>query len=217
MDQKTLTLFFVWGLLELSRRAAVHRGYMSGWAARNPEKKKANDAASYSRHKDSRLAGMRHWVAENPEASARIKRRHYVAHRDEALARAKKWQTDNRERRNMRLRGWCAEKQATDNNWRLRKNLATRVWWALRGGTKSSKTEALLGCSIPSLREFLAAKFQPGMSWDNYGEWHIDHIKPCASFDLTDREQQRVCFNFTNLQPLWAKDNLSKGAKHNAT
>ena len=51
------------------------------------------------------------------------------------------------------------------------------------------------------------------MTWDNHGEWHIDHIKPCASFDLTDADQQRECFNYTNLQPLWAKDNLSKGAK----
>jgi HNH endonuclease. len=53
------------------------------------------------------------------------------------------------------------------------------------------------------------------MSWDNYGRdgWHIDHIRPCASFDLTDPEQQRQCFHYTNLQPLWAADNIRKGAK----
>jgi hypothetical protein len=55
--------------------------------------------------------------------------------------------------------------------------------------------------------------FTEGMSWDNYGEWHIDHILPCSSFDLADIEQQKICFNYKNLQPLWAEDNLRKGAK----
>jgi hypothetical protein len=71
----------------------------------------------------------------------------------------------------------------------------------------------LIGCSVPQLRKHLEAQFTEGMTWDNHGEWHIDHIKPCASFDLTDAEQQLECFNYTNLQPLWASDNLSKGAK----
>ena len=62
---------------------------------------------------------------------------------------------------------------------------------------------------------YLAAKFQEGMSWDNHGEWHIDHIKPCCKFNLLDDEEQRKCFHYTNLQPLWSKDNLSKGGKYN--
>lgn len=78
------------------------------------------------------------------------------------------------------------------------------------GGSKSVKTEALLGCSIICARQHLEAQFLPGMSWDNHGEWHIDHIRPCASFDLTDLEQQKECFHYTNLQPLWAADNLRK-------
>ena len=51
------------------------------------------------------------------------------------------------------------------------------------------------------------------MTWDNHGKWHIDHIKPCASFDLLHKKQQRKCFYYKNLQPLWAQENLSKGAK----
>jgi hypothetical protein len=51
------------------------------------------------------------------------------------------------------------------------------------------------------------------MSWKNYGKWHIDHIRPCSSFDLSDPQQQRTCFNYSNLQPLWAKDNLNKSNK----
>jgi len=76
---------------------------------------------------------------------------------------------------------------------------------------KISKTTELLGCSIEHLRLWLTFYFHPGMSWSNYGEWHIDHTKPCAKFDLTDPEQQRQCFHYTNLQPLWAGENFRKG------
>ena len=75
---------------------------------------------------------------------------------------------------------------------------------------------ALLGCSAEQLRTHLEEKFTDGMSWDNYGYrgWHIDHIRPCASFDLTDPQQQLECFHYTNLQPLWAEDNFKKGDIH---
>ena len=72
----------------------------------------------------------------------------------------------------------------------------------------------LLGCEIDYLMYHLQERFKPGMSWDNYGDWHIDHIKPCAKFNLSDPRQQLKCFNYKNLQPLWAEDNLSKGAKY---
>ena len=69
----------------------------------------------------------------------------------------------------------------------------------------------LLGCTIEEMRTFLEAEFEEGMTWDNYGEWHVDHIRPCASFNLEDPEEQKKCFHWTNLQPLWAADNLAKG------
>ena len=72
-----------------------------------------------------------------------------------------------------------------------------------------------INCTVKYLHEFLEFRFTDGMSWDNYGKkWHIDHIIPCASFDLKCPEQQKKCFHYTNLQPLWAKDNQEKGAKY---
>ena len=71
----------------------------------------------------------------------------------------------------------------------------------------------LIDCTIEALKHWLSYQFAPGMTWDNYGEWHIDHVRPCASFDLTDPEQQKQCFHWTNLQPLWAEDNLKKSHK----
>ena len=69
--------------------------------------------------------------------------------------------------------------------------------------------------STAELVTYIEKLFVDGMSWDNYGPtgWHIDHIKPCASFDLTNQDEQRQCFHYTNLQPLWAADNIRKGAK----
>lgn len=73
----------------------------------------------------------------------------------------------------------------------------------------------LMGCSVQHARWFIENRFLPGMTWENRGEkgWHIDHVKPCAAFDLSDEEEQRRCFHFSNLQPLWAMDNYKKGSQ----
>jgi hypothetical protein len=104
-------------------------------------------------------------------------------------------------------------------NFRLRINIGGRINQAVRyvWGHKSARTLELIGCTIPELRTHLERQFTPGMSWDNYGygddKWHIDHIRPCASFDLTDPAQQRACFHFSNLQPLWQPDNFRKNKR----
>ncbi|WP_323041065.1 hypothetical protein [Gemmobacter sp.] len=91
--------------------------------------------------------------------------------------------------------------------------LRVRVGDALKnnGARKAAKTMELIGCTIEHLMAHLERQFQPGMTWANQGEWHIDHIRPCASFDLTDPELQRHCFHWSNLQPLWAAENLGSG------
>jgi hypothetical protein len=99
-------------------------------------------------------------------------------------------------------------------NFRLAKRLRIRIWSAIQNNIKSKSTINLLGCSIDKLKNHLSSQFKSGMFWSNYGKWHIDHIKPCASFDLSKPEEQRKCFHYKNLQPLWAKDNLRKGKKY---
>jgi len=81
---------------------------------------------------------------------------------------------------------------------------------------KEATSMKLLGCTIDEFRDHIEKQFQPGMSWDNYGKggWTIDHIIPCSKFDLSIPGSQRVCFNYTNLQPLWHTDNISKGNKY---
>ena len=78
---------------------------------------------------------------------------------------------------------------------------------------KSDKTIKLLGLNFKEFKEYFEKLFKKGMNWKNHGEWHIDHIIPCAKFDLTNPKQQKVCFNYKNLQPLWAEENLKKSDK----
>ena len=103
-------------------------------------------------------------------------------------------------------------------NYRLRQSVKNRIRHTLKKAKakKSDRTMNLIGCTTEELRTHLEKQFVEGMNWENRSEWHIDHRRPCASFDLCDKEQQRMCFHYTNLQPLWATDNLRKSAKFDA-
>ena len=98
-------------------------------------------------------------------------------------------------------------------NAKLAINLRNRICKVLQGINKSKSTMKLVGCTIDELWQHLEKQFQLGMTKENYGKWHVDHRKACAKFDLTDPEQQRECFHWSNLQPLWAIDNIKKGAR----
>jgi len=98
---------------------------------------------------------------------------------------------------------------------KLSDRLRQRLGRAIERHSRRGSAVRDLGCTMDEFKTYLESKFQPGMTWDNYGYygWHIDHIKPLSSFDLTDKKQLLEACHYTNLQPLWAKDNLSKHAK----
>ena len=134
-------------------------------------------------------------------------------------ARRKKnadWRKQNPERLRV-LRQRAIEKKKSTPQGRL--TLSVRSYLsqnlAQRGAVKRSKTFEALGYSPDDLVCHIEELFQPGMTWENYGHWHLDHIRPLASFvyESTDCEQFREAWALSNLQPLWAEDNLSKGAK----
>jgi len=115
-----------------------------------------------------------------------------------------------------RAKKYIKERSEKDLNFKILTRLRSRLYHAVHS-QKTIKEESavkILGCSTQELISYLESKFCKGMTLDNYGDWHIDHIKPCASFDLTDPEQQRDCFHYTNLQPLWAQDNQIKSDKY---
>lgn len=186
------------------RYDAQHKAEKHAYALLHKEEKRKRDAAYRARHPEKRKA-----------ASNEYHRAYYARNRKKILARcAKFYHSHKRELRPVRRR-YQQNRAKTDLNFRLKRLLSIRILKALTCCKKSATTLNLLGASIQEVRQHLESKFLPGMSWKNHGfeGWHIDHIKPCASFDLTDPEQQKLCFHYSNLQPLWAKDNLEKSDK----
>lgn len=122
----------------------------------------------------------------------------------------------NKEKELAYWRAYHKKRWQSDPEYRIQKTLRNRLKDKLCGRDRcnAETRQKLCGCSMGFLKKYLESQFVDGMSWENYGMvWHIDHITPCAAFDLTKKSQQRKCFHFSNLRPLWAKENMSKGAK----
>jgi hypothetical protein len=100
----------------------------------------------------------------------------------------------------------------SDPSFKILCRLRRRMYDALKGNIKTEKSLELIGCDPEDLKEYIENQFQQGMTWDNYGikGWHLDHIIPCASFDFSSEDDQKKCFHYSNLQPLWWFDNIEK-------
>ena len=116
------------------------------------------------------------------------------------------YRKDNRKQIQETMNKYEKQRKLTDPEFKLLKTLRSRICSAIKAkrATKNNNTMELTGCDIGFLKGYLAGKFTEGMTWENHGEWHIDHIKPCCSFNLLEEEEQNKCFHYTNLQPLWA-------------
>src|SRR3990167_5431308 len=137
-------------------------------------------------------------------------------HSEKCILSRRKNRLLKRDKLNAWKRLYRIRKFNTDANYRLRTALTGRIYAALKGRylSKAYKSMELIGTSMPQVRKHIESQFQPGMSWQNYGKWHVDHIRPLSSFDLIKPSEQKEAFYYKNLQPLWAFENLSKGAKY---
>ena len=120
------------------------------------------------------------------------------------------------EARRARKREYQKRKRAESISFRLENSIRARMNHALRGRVKSQSIRDL-PYSVDELMRHLESRFKNGMTWGNYGEWHIDHVKPCSLFDHSIKEQFQECWDLNNLQPLWASENLSKGDRYDCT
>jgi hypothetical protein len=161
----------------------------------------------YLTHKKECKQKMKNYYKNNKKNFLKQVKEYNRIHQAEKAKYMKDYGQKHKEQRRMYIKN----KRKINSNFKIRCNLAIRIWDALKKNVKSKSTMKLLDCSIEQLKSHLESKFTKGMSFDNYGKWHIDHIRPCASFDLSKPEEQLKCFHYTNLQPLWAKDNLRKG------
>lgn len=160
-----------------------------------------------------------YWRAreDNPKRKEQNKercRKYFQKHPE----KAKEYSQKNRygkNRQNYLIKKRERNKKYSQNiTYKLGQSLRTRIWIALKVQNleKNNSTTELVGCSKEELIKYLESQFSEGMTWDNWSlnGWHIDHIRPISSFDLSDPEQIKQCFHYSNLQPLWAIDNLKK-------
>jgi len=198
-----------------SYKARAHKR----WREKN-EECRAYEAKRYQRDKAIIFARHRDYARRNREKI----RAWQCSYRKSPRGRALRAASDRRcvKRATAYKNAWARIRRRTDRSYAIGVNLRARVGLALRThpATQSASVTAwirdLIGCTISELITYLQSKFLPGMSWENYGRkgWHIDHIRPLSSFDLTDVEQRRIAFHHTNLQPLWASDNWRKGGRY---
>jgi len=166
---------------------------------KDPIKRKEYDKEYYYLNREKRIEKSKNWAKNNKSLSNAMSKKYYIKNKEKRIKKIIEY-----ERKNLK----------TDINWVLKKRLRSRLRKALKkiNTTKSKTTMKLLGVTnMDFFKMWIERKFSKGMTWKNINLWHIDHIIPCSYFDLTKPEEQAKCFHYTNLQPLWASENLSKG------
>ena len=187
------------------------RIYAREWRKRNPEKVRASERRYLEKNPEKRRQIVRAYIERNRETISAKRAAHSLANREHRSVMNKQWREANRDRINAERR----ERRKKNRQFMIREALASRIVAAVRAQktVKCAKTAELVGCTHAFFITHIESLFLPGMSWANRSAWHVDHKRPCAAFDLTDPTEQRRCFHFTNLRPMWAKDNQRKGAR----
>lgn len=191
---------------EYSENREKHLKRSHAWRLANQEKVRNSSIKARSKPevKEKRHAAFKAWCAKNPERIKELNTKFRLKNVDKLR------ETKRTPKYRATARAYETKKYATNPQYRIRRRLSSRLSGALKtqGVKKTYKIEELIGCSPQKLKEYIETQFKDGMTWES--DIHIDHIKPCSSFDLTDPEQQKSCFHFTNLQPLYSIDNIKK-------
>ena len=182
----------------MSDKIIEKKEYDKVYRVKNKEEIKERQRAYYLKNREKIYAYFKKYKAERKEHYANLN---------------KKWFLNNKKRRHEYINKRERHQRKTNPTFKIKTYMRVRVYAALKGINKAKKTMDLLGCTIEQLWIHLEKTFKPGMTRENYGKWHVDHIIPCASFDLTIPEQQTKCFHYTNLQALWASENIIKSDK----
>ena len=160
---------------------------------------------------------MKKWVGKNREKISEYNKQKYNDNKEYWLSNERKlycreWRNNNKSK----LADYNKNKYNTDINFRLSSLLRSRLYSALKLNVKTKSALKLIGCSIEEFKQYIESKFKPEMNWSNHGDvWEIDHIVPCSSFDLTNIEQQKQCFHYANMQPLFKTTEISESLGYN--
>jgi len=179
----------------------------------NKDKIKVKNDVYVKLNKDKIKVRRKCYQEANKDKIKEYSKSWYKINRDKIIVQKKAYREVNKDKLKLKKKAYYKNRLKTNIQYKLSHYLRARLKTAIKFNYKSGSAVKDLGCTVEQLKQYLESKFQPEMTWDNWtvDGWHIDHIKPLASFDLTDRNQLLEACHYTNLQPLWAKDNLSKG------
>ena len=187
----------------------------------NREKILEQNKIYYQKNKKHHLEQCKRWRLQNKEKIKESEHQKYLQNKEKILAMNKRWQINNADFYRSQQKIYRRTERKKYPHVRILESLRARLSAALKSANayKTNHTMELVGCSIQFLVKYLESQFDDEMSWTNYGitGWHVDHKKACSTFDLTKIEEQKKCFHYTNLQPLWWEDNISKGNKSDYT
>jgi len=139
------------------------------------------------------------------------RKEYYIQNKTAFLKKVADYDKKNKTKRLIYIRKYTKDRYKVDINFKLKTILRSRFYKVVVGASKSNSILKLIDISIEEYKVYLESKFKVPMSWDNYGKiWEIDHIIPCSNFDLTDSEQQKKCFHYTNTQPLFKTTDIAK-------
>ena len=187
------------------------------WNMQNREARTNYNKEYWQKTKEDQTEKNKKWRLENPEKVKECMKEWLIRNKDHKASKDREYRLANYERYKENHREWRSKQYARlreeageeFSKIQLKNNIGRRIREIL-GQKKSERCAYYVGCSLEDLRAHLESTFADGMSWDNYGQWHIDHVFPCASFDITDETERKACFHYTNLQALWASDNIRK-------
>lgn len=173
-----------------------------------------NKNLSPKAHAD-KLAQIRRWKFKNKDKVSASYHRTKHKHKDKVKERMRRYYLKNKAVMIPKRVAYRKNRIKTDPAFRAESNIRSRFWQMMIGRRKGRRSMEILGCNREEFRRYLESLWLPGMSWDNYGlhGWHIDHKRPCCTFDMMNDSHVKQCFHYTNMQPLWAVDNLHKQRK----
>lgn len=184
------------GLMTRCKKCSNNR--TKEWRSKNIDKVLQYGRDKYIKTREERINYSKKYRAENPDKVKEYRNEYNRTHKEEL-----------KEKRKI----YCRDKYKTDVTYRIRHSMSHRFRDAVVLKQQGRSWNEYVDYSVDDLLTHLEKQFVDGMSWDNYGEWHIDHRIPIASFDLTNVEQIKDCWSLSNLQPLWAIDNMKKKDK----
>ena len=183
----------------------------------NQNKCKLFSRKYWRKNKKSNSLRNKQYSIKHKDKIRNYKKQYWLNNKNKTIIKNKQYRLTHKQELREQKRIYEKQKRNGDPNYKISCNCRNRIRLAIRNNWKANRTSALIGCSVPELKLHIEKQWQIGMNWKNWGygndKWHIDHIIPCAFFDMSDPVEQYMCFNYSNLQPLWQQDNIKKSDK----